>query len=158
MALSAIRKTFHFEQINTGTPEQVFPLLCPVREKDWLDGWEYEMIFSKSGVVEQDCVFSTPHHGELKTIWYVTHHNKNNHIVEFIRTTPDESVVKINIQLSAIDESKTKAHITYQYLGLNEVQNQHIENQLEKEFTAAMYWWQKAINHFLTTGTKLLKN
>ena len=37
--MKAIQKTFTFNQLNEGTPEQVFPLLCPVREKDWLDGF-----------------------------------------------------------------------------------------------------------------------
>ena len=37
-------------------PEVVFPLLCPVREYEWLEDWTCEMVFSESGVAEEDCV------------------------------------------------------------------------------------------------------
>ena len=37
-------------------PDKIFPLLDPVREKEWLDGWEYEMIYSNSGLGENGCI------------------------------------------------------------------------------------------------------
>lgn len=158
MAFAGIRKTLQFIQHNEGTPQQVFPLLCPVREKDWLDGWEYEMIFSKSGLIEQDCVFITPHHGAMKTTWFVSHYDPERLTIEFIRTTPLESVVKIIIQLHPVSNDKTKTEITYQYLGLSEQQNEHIVTTLETEFNNSMAWWERAINHYLKTGQKLLRN
>ncbi|MGI9537489.1 MAG: hypothetical protein ACR2PB_10480, partial [Desulfocapsaceae bacterium] len=45
-------------QLNS-TPEKVFPLLCPVREYEWIPQWQCEMIYSRSGVAELGCVFST---------------------------------------------------------------------------------------------------
>ena len=38
-------------------PERVFPLLCPVREYDWIPDWECTMVHSDSGVAELGCVF-----------------------------------------------------------------------------------------------------
>ena len=40
-------------------PEKVFPLLCPVRECEWIPNWRCEMLHSNSGVAEEDCVFRT---------------------------------------------------------------------------------------------------
>ena len=40
--------------------ERIFPLFCPVREKEWIDGWTgdiYTMIRSRSGLVEKDSIF-----------------------------------------------------------------------------------------------------
>ena len=156
--MDAIQITFNYNQINDGTPEEVFPLLCPVREKDWLDGWEYKMIYSKSGLIEKDCVFSTPHHGKLDTIWYVNQYDQNNFTIEFIRLTPNETVVKINISLSLTADQKTEANISYQYTSLNEEQNNYIENGLEDQFQENMKWWEKSINHYLKSGEKLMKN
>ncbi len=34
-------------------PEVVFPLLSPVREAEWIDGWSCEMIHSESGLAEE---------------------------------------------------------------------------------------------------------
>ena len=54
------RVVHEFTQNNPATPEKVFPLLCPVREADWLPGWQYRLIYSDSGVAELGCVFTTP--------------------------------------------------------------------------------------------------
>ena len=114
MSFNAVQKTLTFKQLNLAAPEKVFPLLCPVREKDWLDGWDYEMIYSKSGLIEKNCVFSTSHHGEMDTIWHVTQHNPEKFEVEFLRVTPKENVVRINIKLSPVENDKTEAEIVYQ--------------------------------------------
>ncbi len=108
MEFKGIQQTQSYTQINNGNIEQVFPLLCPVREKDWLDGWEYKMIHSKSGLIEKDCVFSTPNTGKLETIWQVTQYDKLNYKIEFLKLTPTENVVKINIQLEKLANSKPK--------------------------------------------------
>jgi hypothetical protein len=157
MVFQGKQKTFTYQQVNHALPDTVFPLLCPVREADWLDGWQYNMIYSKSGLIEKDCVFTTPHHGELVTAWQVTQHDPSQYFVEFVRLTPNENVVKIQIQLALRSDNWTDAHITYQYTGLNPQQNDFIENELEQNFLASMQWWEKAINHYLTSGEMLRK-
>lgn len=52
-----------YRQTIDAPPETVFPLLCPVREAEWLDGWEYEMIYSMSGLIEKGAAFSTANPG-----------------------------------------------------------------------------------------------
>ena len=146
-----------YRQINNATPDKVFPLLCPVREKDWIEEWDYTMIYSKSGVAEKGCVFTTPHHGKEVTVWYITEHDPENYIVEFVRLTPNEEVVKIGIKLEDNGNGSTTADITYQYTGLNDAKNEWIETEFEKSFRNSMIGWEKAINHYLKTG-KMLKS
>jgi len=157
MSFSAVQKTLTFKQLNKAEPEKVFPLLCPVREKDWLDGWNYNMIYSKSGLIEKNCVFSTSFPSEMDTIWHVTQHNPDKFEVEFLRVTPKKNVVRINIKLNPVEVDKTEAEIVYQYTGLNDEQNEFINTELESKFEESMRWWEKSINHFLETG-KMLKN
>jgi len=157
MVFKGLKKTLSFTQRNNGNIDDVFPLLCPVREKDWLDGWEYEMVHSSSGLIEKDCVFTTPHHGEYSTVWQVTQYDVINHEIEFLRVTPFENVVKISIKLTPLDTNKTEALIGYQYTALNEEQNAFIEAELEESFIESMQWWEKAINHYLITGKMLKK-
>lgn len=58
-----IRKTLsHSQQLN-GTKEQIFPLLCPIREYDWIENWSCDLIYSDSGFAECDCVFRTINSG-----------------------------------------------------------------------------------------------
>ena len=113
------QRTFSYTQLNTGSIQNVFPLLCPVREKDWLDGWDYKMIYSLSGLIEKDCVFTTPHHGDFDTVWKVTQYDPAKYYIEFLRVTPGDNVVKINIQLEKVGEDQAKAIINYQYTALN---------------------------------------
>ncbi len=157
MDFIGIQKTLTRVQTNNGPVEKVFPLLCPVREKEWLDGWDYTMIHSRSGRIEQDCVFTTPNAGGPDTVWQVTQYDRHGHVIEFLRVTPQEDVVKINIRLEARDTRTTRTYISYRYTALNEEQNLFIKEELEKQFTTAMDWWEKAINHYLATGTLLKK-
>jgi hypothetical protein len=159
MNTNAIQQEFSFVQINDGPIEAVFPLLCPVREKDWIDGWNYTLVYSQSGLIEQGCVFTTPHHGVSETVWYVSNYNKANYEIEFIRVTPNEAVVKISIKLKQTNiPNKTEAHIKYQYTGLTDQQNDFIKNRLPEEFRKSMEYWERAINHYLKTGEKLVKH
>ena len=64
-------------------PSLGYPLLCPVREADWFDGWQYNMIYSESGLVEEGAVFTTPHEGEEDTVWIVKKHDPKKHEVAF---------------------------------------------------------------------------
>ncbi|MEL7122012.1 MAG: hypothetical protein AAFO07_21370 [Bacteroidota bacterium] len=157
MNFTGKQKTLTYTQLNNAKPEEVFPLLCPVREKDWLDGWNYQMVHSKSGLIEQDCVFTTPHHGDQVTVWQVTQYDIENMKIEFLRVSPAEHVVKINISLAPNPEGNTIVNISYQFTALNEAQNELIENELEREFKNNMEWWEKAINYYLEFG-KMLKN
>lgn len=40
-------------------PGEVFPLLCPVREYEWIEGWDCEMIYAATGKAEAGAVFRT---------------------------------------------------------------------------------------------------
>ncbi len=54
------------------------------------------MIHSQSGLIEQDCVFSTPYDNYTETFWQVTQHDNTRFLIEFLRITPGENIVKIN--------------------------------------------------------------
>ena len=53
------RVTRTYTQQLVAEPSAVFPLLCPVREADWIDGWGSISVIAQSGVAERDCVFVT---------------------------------------------------------------------------------------------------
>ena len=67
-------------------PEIVFPLLCPIREYDWIPAWKCEIIYSKSGYAELGCVFTTDFkdHSGHET-WVVYTYEKNKQI-GFVKT------------------------------------------------------------------------
>ena len=157
MSFRGVKRTLSYSQINHATPEVVFPLLCPVREGDWLDDWTYDMIHSNSGLVEMDCVFATPGNEIGRTIWQVVRYEKELFEIEFVRLKPEEHIVKVTIHLSPMADHKTRSDISYQYTALTPEQNEYILKNLERDFLASMSWWEKAINHYLETGEKLIK-
>src|SRR6185312_15911284 len=57
--IPAKRVSRTYTQQLIGSPASVFPLLCPVREADWIQGWDPLLVVSESGVAEPDCAFVT---------------------------------------------------------------------------------------------------
>jgi hypothetical protein len=43
-AFKSHRTAHEYIQTNPAPPQRVFPLLCPVREGDWLPGWQYRLM------------------------------------------------------------------------------------------------------------------
>lgn len=70
----------------SATPEKVFPLLCPVREYDWIPAWRCTLVHSQSGIAELGCVFTTdfgPPAGP--EVWVVCLYEKDRRI-GFVKT------------------------------------------------------------------------
>ena len=53
------RVTHSYTQQLIAPPDRVFPLLCPVREAEWIDGWQPVLVLTLGGFAEADCVFTT---------------------------------------------------------------------------------------------------
>ncbi len=90
-----------YTQTLVAPPEAVFPLLCPVREADWIPDWDALLVVSTSGVAEEDCVFITEA-GADKTFWYTTRYEPKNGFIEFVRFTPGLTATRLSIQLAAV--------------------------------------------------------
>jgi hypothetical protein len=152
------RRVFTYQQFHEAPAQKIFPLLCPEREKEWLDGWDYEMVYSQSGLIEQDCIFQTSHNGHTPTTWMVTKYDLPGQSIEFFRLRPSECVVKINIDLDDMGNGTSCSNIAYQYTAITPQQAEFIHHHMEEFFNQSMQWWEKAINHFLATGEMLKKN
>jgi hypothetical protein len=156
-SFTARRTTRTYRQTINATPEKLFPLICPVREAEWLDGWQYAMIYSDSGLVEEGAVFSTPHAGEADTVWIVTRHDPEKREVEFARFTPASRICVLRIAVSAKAEHSSFVDISYTYTATTPAGNAFIENLTEEAFVEAVNFWEKSMNYFLDTGKKLAR-
>ncbi len=103
-------------------PEAVFPLLCPVREYEWLDGWTCEMIYSESGVAEENCIFKTPHG---PATWNVDRYEPPRRIA-FTVVSPNQ-VCRLNITLEPTATGGTKLTWRRTFTGLNDAGNADID-------------------------------
>lgn len=155
MTFEAKRLVRSYTQAVNATPEEIFPLLCPVREAEWLDGWQYTMLFSKSGLAEQGAVFSTPSGGEPDTIWIVSKHDVQSQVVEFARVTPGSRVSTLTIGIRGKDDRSSHVDIVYTFTGITSEGNDFIDGYSEEVFLKMVRFWERSMNHYLETGTKL---
>ena len=148
-----IRVTRTFTQKLVAKPSKVFPLLCPVREADWLDGWDPLAVFSESGVAEVDCVFLTEA-SPSNAIWYITRHELSNGFVEMIKITPTVTACKLTIQLRPVGDG-SEATITYAHTSLRPEGDTFVASFTEEHYQQFMRNWEARINYYLLHGSAL---
>lgn len=149
------RATWTYRQTINAAPDTVFPLLCPVREAEWLDGWRYTMIHSASGLVEDGAVFSTPGDAEPDTVWVVTRHDTVRREVEFARFTEGSRVCVLRVAVHPGDQGRSLVDVAYAYTGLTPAGNAFVEGFTERSFLDAVTFWERSMNHWLATGARL---
>jgi hypothetical protein len=154
MAFVAKRVVREVVQKNPGSCEEVFRLLCPVREAEWLPGWQYQLIHSQSGVAELGCVFTTPNPDGSEKTWVVTHHDPRYFQIHFC-WVGSEIATRIEIALKPGSHDETRTYIRYTYTGLSDAGNREIETYDEASFADKMRVWEKCINHYLRTGERI---
>ncbi len=152
--LSPKRSKHSYIQSLATSPQTVFPLLCPVREAEWVPDWNPELVVSHSGVAEVDCVFVTPGSPE-SSIWVITHHDPENYQLEMIKVTPNHTVAKLEIELADDGHQGTSATIAYTYTSLSPQGDAFLETFTEDWYQDFMRGWEQALNHYLATGRKL---
>jgi len=154
MEFKAEKRTRRFTQRFLGTPERVFPLLCPTREYEWIDFWSCELLRSDSGVAETNCVFRT---GVLTDgvddVWVVSRYEPSNRI-DFVRFD-GRRVMSYSIVLEAATDGTTTAHNTQVVTALNEEGNRLLDTETDNAFAFELKVGEMLLNHFLTTGKKL---
>jgi len=155
MDFQAKRISRSYRQTINATPDQVFPLICPVREAEWLEDWDFKMIYSQTGLAEEGAVFSTSYAGEEDTIWIITKHDPIKHEVVFVRVTPASRASILTVGIKEKDERSSYVDITYTYTAITDAGNTFIDNYTEEFFQRNMKHWEKSMNFFLETGNLL---
>jgi hypothetical protein len=134
-------------------PAQVFPLLCPVREYDWLPHWRCELLHSASGVAEEDCVFRTAFPDQGPMLWVVSRYEPPARI-EFTCFDADVCVFRLKIVLSA-EGAATRLDWTRRWLSIGPSGEAWLADWSEAEHEKSMDFLRRALTHYLTTGEML---
>jgi hypothetical protein len=154
--ISKPRRVKHrYTQSIKGTPEQVFPLLCPVRETNWIPGWTTDWVISNSGSAEQNCIFQTPPRpgaGGVPSIWVITRHDADAFEVEMYKVTPAFTVGHLQISLSAQGKTGTDVTIAYEFTSLGPLGDEYLEAYTAQWYEKFMQVWESQMNHYLETG------
>lgn len=141
-----------YRQTLVGEPAKVFALLCPVREADWIEGWNPLFVASHSGFAELDCVFVTAASPQ-NAVWYITRHEPNR-FVEMLKITPQVTACKLTIEVKGT-VTGSQATITYMHTSLGPEGDAFIASFTEEYYAKFMQDWERRMNHYLTHGTVL---
>lgn len=134
-------------------PSTVFPLLCPVREYEWIEPWQCEMLHSETGIAEKNCVFRTRMPGETSDeVWVISHYDPNTKI-EFVRVNELRTMC-LSISLSDNRDGTTHAVSEQLLVGLTELGNKSLD-KIAESFSFEMRMGEVMLNHYLTTGKRL---
>ena len=147
------RVTHTYTQRLVAPPAAVFPLLCPVREADWIDGWSPLLVLSHSGLAEPDCVFVTDSR-PYDAVWFITRHEPERGFVEMIKVTPDVTACKVTIQVRAAGAG-SEADVTYSHTSLGPQGDLFVASFTAEFYLQFMREWEDRMNHYLAHGTAL---
>lgn len=135
------------------TPERVFPLLCPVREYDWLSHWHCEMLYSESGFAELGCVFATEFPDRFgREIWVISHYEMSSKI-GFVMVG-GRCTTRYEILLARADEG-TEIIWRQEVTALDAEGNALVADYTQEHFLNRMIPLNKMLDHYLQTGKML---
>ncbi len=135
-------------------PGEVFPLLCPVRETEWVNDWHPRLVISESGRAEPGCIFVTPGVPQ-DAVWLMTGYDAERFRLEIVKVIPEIVIGTIRVELTAAGEAACTADITYSYTSLSREGDLALDQFTADHFDAFMRTWEAELNHFLEHGSKL---
>lgn len=145
------RVRIHFRQLQhvQAEPEAIFPLLCPVREFDWIPTWDCEIVYTESGVAEEGCVFRTSGDGGADT-WVVSRYQPSERI-SFVRVDSLRTI-RYDIYLEPESDGSTTLRWEQEITALNEDGDRHVAAQRQEDFAATIGKVERMLEHYLKTG------
>ena len=131
--------------------EKVFPLLCPVREYEWIPHWSCEILYTSSGYAELGCAFTTDFKDVFgKETWVVSIYEPNKRIV-FVRTGERRST-RYAITLNE-EEGGVALLWQHEMTSLNPAADELVAEHGAHLFRKQMVLLEKQLNHYLNHGT-----
>jgi hypothetical protein len=146
--IDPVRVKRSFTQKLRGKPADVFPLLCPVREREWAEGWDPLAVYSFSGVAEEDCVFTTGEENP-ESYWVITQFDPLRYVLEILKVTPGMTVARISIRLAEDKSGNTDAEIEYLYTAISPQGEGFVREYSQEFFDGFMRFSESALNIFL---------
>ena len=114
---------------------------------------ESDEVHRSALLAERDGIFLTP--DKLATaIWYITRHEPERWFVEMLKILPGVTACRLEIQLSE-NGDECFADITYSHTSIGAAGDEFVAKFTADYYQRFMQAWEKALNHFLKTGSRL---
>ena len=135
-----------------GKIENVFPLFGAFEERKWAEGWNPELIYPSTEIIEEGTTFKTSGYGtdESEFIWRVTKYQPEQFLIQYLVSTANRYWT-ITVICKSAEDNKTSAEVTYSFIGLNENGNKYNKDALQRMYKHNLKDWEEEINKFLNT-------
>lgn len=140
------------------SPHKIFPLACPVEELRWIPEWEYQLIFSKSGVNEINCIFNEDKSGlhffekPMTTTWITTTHDPDRYLVIFQINLGGKAVIRLEICFRAVGENVSSGTWHMVFTALNDEANAMPVETIQARMEFMMTFLADLLKHYCETG------
>lgn len=149
----ANRRVFTYRGALDSPPERAFPLLTPLRENEWIEGWHADVVYSRSGDAEDNAIFAT----RIATgeTWVTTRYEPAQGRVEYTIFGGGHAVMRMDLLVRNNEEGVTELTIVRTYTGLDWFGRRLVSRLEEAKVQEENARIRRQMNHFLTTGTML---
>ncbi|MEF2146560.1 MAG: hypothetical protein V3573_14030 [Desulfovibrionaceae bacterium] len=135
---------------------EVFPLLCPVRELEWLEYWSCDLTYSASGLAEPDCTFRTNLPTQGPMTWTCSRHEPPRRI-EYVAMGPHH-IMRLAVLLEDIPDGGSNSAWTRTFTALDEKGRARLKEMTKERIADHANMLGRMLNHYLDTGKPLWKS
>jgi hypothetical protein len=160
-AFRAGRVVCRHQETIQASPDRIFPLLCPIEEYKWIEGWDCELVYSDSGVVEDNCIFREEMSPALfgssrPATWITTLHDPERFRRHFVIVN-DELVRKAEISIEDSGNGVSTVRWTATATTLNEKGNAGFHD-LKGKLQLMLRFIGTSLRHYCETGEMLRRS
>lgn len=134
----------------------VFPLLCPVVEDEWIEGWGdvCTIVYTDSGIAEEACVFETDIPLEGRSLWICSKYDAANTEIEYIKHIIGKAVIKWRMKVSDLPGGKSKIEAHYNATGMGKDGTAYVKHLADKGIDELFTGLEDKINYYVANGKK----
>lgn len=142
-------------------PEYVVRMACPMEELKWIPGWKYDLIHSKSGVNEPNCIFneemSGPHFfgQSLKTTWVTVNHEPESGHVLFLLYMAGKASVRFELNCHEVETAVSQCTWHMTFTALDEVADALPDGTVKEKLELMIDFLSGTLKHYCETGEML---
>jgi hypothetical protein len=129
--------------------DDVFPLLCPKREEEWIPGWECETIRSHSGYNEEGAIFRTTKPYGTELYWNTLQYDIVSKVVDFLITAPHRYMFRFRINVSVGNDGLLMLSFSQTFTSVSEEGNELLNQYKAEDFADRLRNLGEFMNRYL---------
>lgn len=141
--------------------DKIFPLVCPVEELRWIPNWEYNLLHSKSGVNETNCIFTEEKSGPVLfdapviATWITAKHNQENGHVLFQIILENRGILHFDFQIREVGKDICSCIWDMTFSALDEESNAKTDEEIIERIKLIIGFLSETLTHYCEAGEML---